>query len=562
LYCKGVEKRVSTLVVALIAIAVVLAALPAAAQRGVEAQARSLDKKAMEDDYLATEFEKAADKVNKAIGLCGDGKCGPAFRAQLRRDLGVILLGSGGDKERAIQSFVDALKIDPNVTLDPDVKTKELDAAFEQARRRAGLVAAGSGGASSSGALPTGDFIHTPANEQRVRTPVPVYVEYAGVEALVKVMIRYKAVGMTDFKALELRKLGKGWGGEIPCADVLEGQVVYYLQGFNDKSEPVATSGDRNNTYRVPIKQKLDGEPPHNPDQPPPSQCGDSSDCPPGFPCETKGAGGEAPSTGTKLEGESCDIGSECKSGDCKEGKCTAPDAALNQPKLFLGLGVSLDLTFLSSGQDVCLLNNKTALPVNDAGYYCTNPSGTDYPRRDKNLENGLLTPGKAGSVNGGVAPGNVRLSLSLDYAVFPNLLLGVRLGLVLRNTYPGQAAQQDGKAILPFHAEARATYLIGRDPLVKAFAPYIVVGAGASQFTASVDVPVSETGANPPTKTVQAWMIGGPGFATLGAGMRFGMGKAKRVALMFSPLKGNVAFGSGALVLSLQPELGIQFGF
>jgi len=555
-----VEKRFSTLVAASFAIVAALAALPASAQRGAEAQARALDKKAMEDDYLATEFDKAADKLNKAIALCGENKCGPAFRAVLRRDLGVVFMGKS-DKERCVQSFADALKIDPNVALDPDVKTKELDAAFEQARRKAGLASGGAGVQAASGGLPTGDFVHTPANEQRVQTPVPVYVEYAGVETLTKVMLRYKAVGMTDFKALELRKMGKGWGGEVPCADVLEGQVVYYLQGFNDKNDPVATSGDRNNTYRVPIKQKLDGEAPHNPDQPPPAQCGDTSDCPPGFPCETKGGdGAAAASGGSKLEGESCDENSECKSGDCRAGKCTSPDEKAKAPKLFFGVGGSIDFTLLSSGQDVCLLNNKTAIPINDGGYYCTNPSGTDYPRRDKNLENGLLQPGRAGSVNGGVAPANLRIWLSLDYALSANFLLGLRAGVVLRG-YPGDAAQQDGKPILPFHAEVRGTYLVGKDALLQKFAPYILVGAGASQFTASVDVPVSETGANPPTKTVQAWVVGGPGFATLGGGVRIALG-SPRAALMFTPIKGNLAFGSGPLVPSLQPELGIQFGF
>jgi hypothetical protein len=52
----------------------------------------------------------------------------------LHRDLGVVQIGGQIDKEKGIQNFVEALKIDPKVELDKDLRTKELDAAFADAK--------------------------------------------------------------------------------------------------------------------------------------------------------------------------------------------------------------------------------------------------------------------------------------------------------------------------------------------------------------------------------------------------------------------------------------------
>src|SRR5262245_30258159 len=72
------------------------------AQGKVEQAARALEKKAMEQDYLASEFVKAEDKLEKAITRCGADRCSAVLRARLRRDLGVVQIGSGGDREKGI----------------------------------------------------------------------------------------------------------------------------------------------------------------------------------------------------------------------------------------------------------------------------------------------------------------------------------------------------------------------------------------------------------------------------------------------------------------------------
>jgi hypothetical protein len=396
---------------------------------------------------------------------------------------------------------------------------------------------------------------------QLVRTPVPIYAEYGGTEALVKVIARYKGFGMTEWKSVELKKMEKGWGGAVPCLDVIQGDLQYYLQGFNEQNDPVATGGDRNHPYKVPIKRdKIEGEAPHLPGQAPLQQCPDTGDCPPDFP----GCHGGTESKG-KPEGESCEEDSACESKQCKQGVCTAPEVPGKGKlrRLWIGLSASLEFTLVGSADDVCKLDKTTATPINSGGYYCMD-GGADYPdRNDKagTQNNNIEAPSKADKVAGGGAFGNVRILISLEYALNPNFLLGFRGGLIL-NAYPGTAAQNDGKfsALGPIHLEGRATYLIGKDALMKAgVAPYIMGALGYAQYTAKVGVSVREN-PSPTNKQVDAWAVGGPFFVSLGGGIRYAF--SPRAAFLFGP-RVNFALGNGLGTFpSAALEAGMQFGF
>ncbi len=554
---------------------------PAFADAKTEATAKALQKKAMDEDYLATEFAKAAEKLEKAVAACGTDKCSPAVRAQLHRDLGVVQIGGQIDKEKGIANFVSAIKTDPATALDPDLRTKDLDAAFAEAKKRAangggGAAPAGGGAAPAAGGQPAGDFVHEPVAGQQIRTPIPVYVEYGGEEQLVKVIARYKGFGMTDWKTVELKKTGeKGWGGLIPCADVQQGTTQYYIQGFNAANDPVAVGGDRNNPYKVKVTREAVAEPPHLPGQPAPTQCADTGDCPPNFPgCKKAGAGAVSgpPEVTGKDGGEFCEEDTECKSKECKNSKCTdfeEEGGGKKMRRVWVGLSIGFDYTLVPSENDVCKLSStkEGQLPLNSSNYYCVNSDGSDYPFREspgvvspRNGENARLITGTSDKVSGGGAFGNVRILASVDYALNMNLLLGARLGYVL-NTYPGQAAKDDSKSFPPVHLELRGTYLFGADALVKKVAPFIMVGGGVSTFETSVKVSVVET--NPMTnlktaKDVDAWQLAGPIFITFGGGARVGI--SDRAALMLGA-RVNLAFGN-AFAPSIGPDVGIVFGF
>jgi len=565
--------------------ALLFSSVPASAQNAkVEAAAKALQKKAMDEDYLTTEFVKAQEKLDKAVASCGTDKCSAPVRAQLRRDLGVVQIGGQLDKDKGVGNLVEALKLDSAIALDPDLRTKELDAAFAEAKKRAAGGdggGGGGGGGGRTGGQPAGDFVHEPVSEQTIRTAIPVYVEYSGEEQLVKVIARYKGFGMTDWKTVELKKMGEnGWGAVLPCADVQQGTSQYYLQGFNAANDPVAVGGDRNNAYKVKVTRDKVAEPPHLPGQPPPTQCADTGDCPPNFPgCKKAGPVSGPVEPAGKDGGEFCEEDTECKSKECKSSKCTDFESDKKFRRVWVGLSVGFDYTLVPTAKDVCKLNppsdpSAPLQPVNSSNYYCTNSDGSDYPFRPANAQEGATSLGKqndrlvvgtSDKVSGGGAFGNVRVMAAVDYALTLNVLLGARAGFVL-NTYPGQAAKDDGKAFPPLHLELRGTYLIGKDALIQKFAPFVMAGGGISTFETAVKVTVVEDAdalATPPTtgktaKDVDAWQLAGPGFVTFGGGARLLAGE--RVAFMLGA-RVNLAFGN-AFAPSFGPDLGIAFGF
>ena len=584
-----------TVLAAVLAALVLFASAPAWAQnKAVEGAAKALQKKAMEEDYLNVDLDKATERLNQAIAKCGADKCNANLRALLRRDLATVY-SAGNKKDEALATMIDALKLDATITLDANYKTKEVEAIFTAAKK-------GGGGsrptaAAPTGEAPAGDFTHTPYSEQAIRTPLPIYVEYGGSEAVTKVIVKYKGFGMTEFKTLELKKLDKGYGATIPCADIQQGDVLYYLQGFNANNDPVATGGDRNNPYKTTVSKTISGDAPHLPGQQAPSQCADTGDCPPDFPgCKKTVA---VVDDNLKGYNEDCEEDSQCKSGTCKDDKCTKPakteetsSGGTGLRHWWVGVAFSFDYQFLPGAKAVCLLNH-SAVP-GSPDYYCTDSKSKakdspDYPTRNGAAQNASILIGRDDQVNGGPLNGNLRFLASLDYALNYNLLLGVRFGYVALD-YPGHAF----KEFPPLHIEGRATYVLGNEALAtKGFAPVILLAGGVAPFSSNVGVTVFECdGAGGPQNgvinngtpgsgkpgagqtcpagatgksqggstphTVSAWRVAGPIFVAPGGGVRYGF--SDRAALSLN-LKLALVFGNG-FMFDPTPELAFQYGF
>jgi hypothetical protein len=497
-----------------------------AIDKRAEAAAKAAIRKAS-SDYLATNYDAAATRLKKAVRVCGARKCTPGTVAALLRDLGTMQFRSG-DLGAAKQSWADALKAQADIALNPDYDTPDLRAAFEEARGTTGAM----------GEQPSGDFAHTPAGEGKVNTPLPVYAEYPGSGVVVRVVVKYKGAAMSDWGKVDLKRNGSGWGGLIPCTGVTKGVMRYWVQGFDDGGDPVGSSGDPKHPYTVAIKDDYSGDAPHLPGQQPPRSCGEDTECPPGLPgCaaeeEPKGGG----------EGEKTEESAEK----------AAPGA---YARWWFGLTGAVDFLSLPAGQDVCLLNPGNAQPVNNASYYCTNPDGSDFPRRtDGGAQNSQIQRGQAGAVPGGFQPGNVRILFAFDYALSASFLVGARGGYVA-NAYTGQAAVKDGRAFgSNIDLEARATYLFGDHPLANiGFAPMVFAGLGVSEFDGHTTTIVTLVSQQP----VNAWVTDGPFFLDVGGGARYAF--SPRAAFSMA-LRINAALGNGFLA-TYGPEVGIQYGF
>jgi hypothetical protein len=463
-----------------------------------DAAALKLREHAIYTDYLGTNFSAAESKLAQAIAMCGDGTdCEPKVRARLQCDLGAVFF-SDQKPEDAKAHFALALRDDPNVAIDKDLSSPELQRLFT-ASKGAGTPAASANAAAPATAAPE-DLTYTVPPAQAVLTPVPVYVEVpSGVDA-VKVNVRFKAFGVEQWKTSTLKKMGAGWGGQISCADVGDslGDLKYFIQATDENGDLVATSGRLVAPHVVHIVAQLEGEPPHLPDQPPPARCTQTTDCPPGFPgCHNEGGK------------TACVSDDECPSQKCTSGFCEEPEAAPEADAPYkqnwLGVAFQVDFLLLPAANDAC---------KGGTGYTCFDSSGKYY--------SGIPLAGADDVVAGGLAPATMRILLGYDRALTQNIMVGGRLGYA----FNGGPQRPGASSFLPVSVEARGEYWFGHDPLGRSgFRFFVLAGAGMEEVDASVPVDIYASAQDYLAKKSQnfnAWKKTGLGFAEAGPGLMY----------------------------------------
>ncbi|UQA55876.1 hypothetical protein [Polyangium aurulentum] len=497
--------------------AVVLGGLasPAIAAGEKDKEALKLHDQAMDEDYLAVEFDKAEKKLKDALKKCGDTGCTPAVVGKLHIALGTVYGGSN-KLDQAKEEFVLALKADPNAQLISGLTTPELTKAFEDAKKNAkpGKPAKPTGGGEEPGGeepggeepkKPAGDVDHTPAAEQAVNTPVPVYIEIPEEIGASKVTLKYKPFGATKWKTLEMNRVGGGFGVEIPCEDVTTtGDIKYYIIIRDEAGDPAAQAGTMKDPYRVPIKREIEGDEPSLPGKKPPRQCAEKADCPPGLPgCEnTKGEKrGDKGWGATCEEDVECQSGLICLNGSCEEGKRDGDDGG-GKPstgkKNVIGVGAQLDLMIISSADNVC-----TQQGIANEAYYCFYPGGSEQFYGDP-----IAAQGTNG-IQGGFAYSGIRILASYDREIVKlgggTLGAGAKFGIALgghpsaENLPPkppndDQALHLQAPSFPPIHGEARVWYSFLGSPFEhRKFRPYGFIGFGVGKASASVPVQVCD---------------------------------------------------------------------
>jgi hypothetical protein len=546
-------------------------------------EAQKLLTQAMDEDYLSVEFDKAEKKLTDALKKCGDSGCSPALVGKVNMALGTVY-GASSKFDLAKDAFVAALKADPNAALDSALSTPELEKAFKAAQ-----AMAGAGGGTDEPAedepvkpkkkskAPGGDIAHTPVPEQVVNTPVPVYIEIPEEYGAEKATLKYKPFGGTSWKTLTLKKIGDGFGAEIPCDDVTTtGDLKYYIVVIDESGEPAGQAGSLKAPYKVTIKNEIDSESPSLPGKKPPSQCMAKEDCPPGLPgCPDKKSGGKR---GDKDWGASCETSSECKAeficmnGSCETGteEGDSKSSSSSAKKNVIGLSIGLDLMLISGSDAVC--------SGTDPSYVCF--------QRDSNKQfyGKPAAIDQTNAINGGFGVAGARVMLSYDRLLSEKLGLGLgaRIGFAFggqpsrdEGTKPFRGAPQgDALGFLPLHLEGRLAYSFG-NPLFeqKKLRPFIFLGGGVAQVSGSVPVDICNTvdakgkAAIPDTagkckgkghkELVDAYQVTGLGFVGLGGGAVYGItsnfGVSAELKMMFMLPTFGVIF---------EPTIGPVFAF
>lgn len=113
-----------------------------------DSEAQQLAQDAINTDYLGTDFEAAEKKLKQAIALCQGDACSSNVKAQMHRDLGVVYIAGMKKTAEGKEQFAQAVAADPNVQLDPDLTTPEVEKAFNE-------VKGGGGGATDEADEPS-----------------------------------------------------------------------------------------------------------------------------------------------------------------------------------------------------------------------------------------------------------------------------------------------------------------------------------------------------------------------------------------------------------------------
>jgi hypothetical protein len=95
-----------------------------------DSAATKLDTRAMQTDYLATDFKKAEEKLKKALAACGKSACSSELVARLHRDLATVYIAGTKQVPKGKSELKAGLAADPDLQLDKDLTTPELRKAF------------------------------------------------------------------------------------------------------------------------------------------------------------------------------------------------------------------------------------------------------------------------------------------------------------------------------------------------------------------------------------------------------------------------------------------------
>ena len=267
-----------------IAVAVTLLAGQALAQdQAAIEKLVQMNKKAL-DDYDTLEWESAKRTLLDA--LMAGKKAGLANHAIMARTyvhLGAVYVTGFKDRDKAIQSFIRALEIDPSIQLSRGIATQEVNGAFAEARRQrgGGGIVTPPAPPRPPGPVTEGEERPAPPKKKTQKLSVsddsgekdlPVHITALDCpnedEAIIdrtatlrcaleqtpvlrqvaSVFLIYQEPGKDKYTEVEMTKTARGWYvGKIPKKTVNGKSIRYYFEGRNVEGKTIVTNGEEAN---------------------------------------------------------------------------------------------------------------------------------------------------------------------------------------------------------------------------------------------------------------------------------------------------------------------------
>jgi hypothetical protein len=265
--------------------------------------------------YQNLDLDAATARVREARRRCGRNGCSRRVTAEIAVMDGVIAVGGRSNPDAGLRAFSEAVRSDPRVVIDPQLATPEITAVFSRARRQArGEIA---------------QLLHEPVQEQLVHAPIPVSIE-TGQIAPARVELSYRQ-GDGAWRRARMERLGRAWGGEVPCDQTQTGEYIeYFVTALDSTDMPMAEAGNDDTPLRVRLVRSRTRPAPALPGRLPPEVCRDPSE--------------------RAAEGGTCANDGQCAEGlVCRESVCARPPPPRTSvPLLAVELGGGIGLVSIS----------------------------------------------------------------------------------------------------------------------------------------------------------------------------------------------------------------------
>ena len=553
---------------------------------------------AVNEYYIAAQFDKAEEVLLAAIKACGTKSCSGEVIAKAYIYVGVVRGNGKQDIAGARRAFENAQAADPNVTLDATLVTPAVMSEFNKvmgkekdeapkadAKPKVGenpeatdddTEPATTKKAGLPRVAPVGDLRCSPATGYEIQTARPIPINCEKMAGVVRGELYYKPIGSDEYAAL-LMKFDSATGtlrAQVPCEALgRKGTLNVYVIAQDENKDMVDTFGNALSPVQYTIVEKTKQAAPSYPGEKAPSRCSDVAAA------ESTGAGAGEVCTadgpckkglychsGVCRKTPSCEANADCDSNHCTDGLCEMPQEYASSKAGFnrwmVGVNFAFDGWISGASDNVCGGNNAA-----NGTYNCYNADSTRINiSGDPALTNNVKMADEhfGGNVKTTLIPATLRALASLDYALTRRITAGTRLGFAF-NGGPatihyelGQAKSQN-KNFFPVHAELRAAYWF--TPLdMPGLHPYLGLAFGMAEVDGKVRVTVyNDDAAGKPTikRSLDAWRKMGRSFGALTFGGLYNLANHHNIQLNF-----NLMYMMPASGIVIEPSLGYVLGF
>ena len=224
--------------------------LGARAERSAVDQAERLCKLAM-DDFDSLEFDSARQTLQNAINKLREAdESESPVTATCHINLGIVFVAGFKDRQRGIQQFANALKIDPTLRLDSARATPELQGAFDAAVKQ---VAAEPRPKRRETAGEVG-IDHSPIDESLAGEDIAIQAQLKPGMQASKMLVFYRT-GHKEFTSIPMQReeATGAWKARIPGASVTGRSVQYYIEARDAQDRPIVDAGSPASPYIISI---------------------------------------------------------------------------------------------------------------------------------------------------------------------------------------------------------------------------------------------------------------------------------------------------------------------